>query len=822
MQKELPVLGQPASTSLGQPPGDGLRAPAGGPSGASVAGAGGGPSLTRRELIQLGALSAGAVAFTGCKPPEGEFKLQSRVHLAEDLVSGYDTWYATACRGCGAGCGAVVRVVAGRAKKLEGNPDHPVNAGRSCARAQAVVQEQYHPDRLAGPLLRTGPRGTRAFIPISWDEALARLVGRLRELRGQGRAGEVAILTPPHGGPQAQLLTRFAEATGAAWLRLDPLPRTPVREATARVFGTDRLPTFDIANARFLLTFGADFLSIWLSPVHYAHQYGIFRQGQYAADRFAPRAGTRAGARAATRPRGYFVHVEPRFSATAASADEWIWIRPGREGLLARSLAQVILTEGLAGPAGAEAFGDPAGLAEYAPERVAAETGIAAERIRGLARRFASDRPALAFAGSVTAGHTNGTDNVASVLALNRLVGNVGRPGGVLLAPPPLLPDLPPTVRASSLSEWQSFGERLRVGRVQLVLVHEANPLYGLPPALDLGDALGQAPSIVSFSSFLDETTALADLILPSHLPLEAWGADVPDPAPGQAVLTLQQPVVRPLFDTRSVWDVLLQLAEQLGGPVQAALPWPSFRDLLRATVNDLAERVLPAPAGAVERERFWTGLLQRGGNWTEARPAAPEASAGQPPAAGAPAGAGSSASAGALAPPSFAGDESTFPFYLIPFAHNTLGDGRTAHLPWLQAAPDPVTTVTWQSWVEVNPGVAAERGLREGDVVGVETPHGRIDLPVYVSPAAPPDVLAIPLGWGHDGLGRWAEGRGVNPLTVLAPLADAATGALAYAATRARLVATGRTTRLPKLEGSVPARQIEEEPVLRITREVE
>src|SRR5919108_637953 len=122
-----------------------------------------GRQITRRRSLRVAAVSAtGAVAFTGCQAPLTqtplrEFMVQSRARLAEDVVSANENWYASVCRGCQAGCGIVVRVVEGHAKKVEGNPDHPVNQGKLCARGQATVQEQYHPDRLRGPqTLRNG------------------------------------------------------------------------------------------------------------------------------------------------------------------------------------------------------------------------------------------------------------------------------------------------------------------------------------------------------------------------------------------------------------------------------------------------------------------------------------------------------------------------------------------------------------------------------------------------------------------------------------------------------------------------------------------
>ena len=753
--------------------------------------------LTRRQFLQAAAVSgAGAVVFTGCQPAPHELIAQSRTLLSEDTLTAFENWYASTCRECGAGCGTIVRVIEGRAKKVEGNPDHPLNLGKLCARGQASVQEEYHPDRIEGPLRRVGNRGSGNFVAISWDEALNEFGAKLRQIRQGGRQGDVVLMTDPLHGHQALLVDKFIKAYGADWRTLDLMGEAPLREAVKRVFGTNSLPEFDIANARFVLSFGADFLGSWVSQVHHSVEYGMFRQGDYRAGQFRPRQSS---------PRGYLVQVEPHLSATGAAADEWIWVKPGMEGLLALSLGQAIMASGQADPEGMRLLGGQGALDAYAPDRVAQQLGVSAEKIREIARKFASQRPALAIGGGSAGAHTNGTQNLTAILALNTLVGAVGRSGGVLLNPEPAVKDLPAAL-ATSLADWQRITDRIRGGSVQALLIKDANPVYGTPAAMKFKEALQNAPYVVSFSSFHDETTEMADIILPSHLPLEDWGLDIPDPAPGFQVLSVQQPMVRPMYDTRSFWDVLLAVGSELGGPVRDALPWPTFKDLIRDSLRPLAgER-----RGSVREpdfERFWIRLLQQGGWWDEGQTG------------GAPA-AGTTLQLREIPQPQFAGGEQEYPFNLVVFAHNTLGTGENAHLPWMQGTPDPITSATWQTWVEVNPGVAKQMGLREGDLVAVESTQGRIEVPVYIHPAGPPNVLAIPLGQGHTSYGRWAEKRGANPIEILAPSTDQATGALAYGATRARLVKTGRRMDLPKYEGTAEAIQLAEMQILKVTRE--
>ena len=633
--------------------------------------------LTRRQFLRLSGVSTlGAVAFVACGVRDNELLVESPVNLPEDLATGSENWYATLCTQCASSCGAVVRVMEGRAKKIEGNPDFPMNRGKHSARCEAALQALYHPNRLRTPLRRVGERGAGQFEQISWNQALAELTGRLELARG----GSFVLATGPMSGHLGLVARRFAESLGGRHLAYEPVEQTVLRRAIKEVLGQDQLPDFDIEHTEFLLSFGADFLSTWLSPVRYARGYGEFRQG-------------REGVVPATRKRGTHVHVDPRFSMTAANADEWVWLRPGTEGVLALSLAYVIIQEQLADAATVHALTGGEGLArlgDFTPARASQITGVPQGRIEELARAFAGYRPSLAIGGGSAAAHTNGLFNLKAIYALNYLVGSVGKiagEGGIVFNPPPLLDDIS-VVTPAPFKDWQELLKGL--SQVKVLMVRDADLVHGLA-SLKSDAALNRDDLyLVSVSSILDDTAAYADLVLPEHASLEDWGDAVPEAGPGHQVYAMQQPVVRPRFETLGFGDLLLAVDKGLGGQVATELGAATFKDLLANGVRQLyqhSKRDASLPDWQVtSAERFWTKVLQHGG-WWDAR--ATSANVAPPP---------------PLLPPqgeteprySDTGAEGEGPFYLVPFEHNSLGDGRGAYLPWLQAAPDPVTTVTW------------------------------------------------------------------------------------------------------------------------------
>ena len=743
-------------------------------------------ALTRRQFLTLtGGSAAAAILFQACGVPADELIVQSPVEMPEDLVSGLDNWYATVCRQCASGEGVVVRVMEGRAKKIEGNIDYPTNQGKHSARCEAGLQALYHPDRIRGPLVRIGSRDEGRFEEISWTDAIGRLTLQLQALQESGRESSMVMATDPIGGHLGMVVERFVSRFGGRYLPYEALESTSERAAIKRVFRQDVMPDFDIENADYVLSFGADFLNTWGSPVRYARGYGNFRQGD--------------------RERGILTHAESRFSMTAANADRWLYVRPGMEGVLALSIAQVIISEGLGDGAAANALTDKMvfDLSLFAPEAVADSIGSSAKKVRDVAHEFAAHDRSLAIGGGSAGAHSNGLANLTAIYSLNYLAGNVGKPGGVIFNPKPALRDVPIAPSAASFASWQGLVADIKAGGVRVLMVRGADPVYGLPNRTGLEDALFPyrdsqgVPFIFSFSNMMDDTTALADLILPEHSYLEDWGTEVPERGPGYQTVGFQQPVVRPFFESRGVHlgtkgfaDVLIATAQGL--ELDLGLAGDTFKDVVQDGAKQLFETNGGGSVKAASFAGFWNGVLQRGGWW--------DTSAGSTDRAPSP------PALGPIDAPDFGTlDMEGFPFHLAPFASTSLGDGRGAMLPWLQATPDPLTTATWRTWVEINMKVAEEMGISEGDIVRVSSPHGTIEALAYPHPGAAPEVVSIPIGQGHKAGGRYAKGRGANVLSILSPTMDAQTGALAWAATRVSISKTDDWVRLPKFENTVP-----------------
>ena len=726
--------------------------------------------FSRRDFLKLASVGAATTAvLTGCGPASRYVEREPYLRMPEYTYNGLSTYYATTCRECAAGCGLIVRTMQGRALKVEGNPQHPVNRGKTCARGQTTIEGLYNPNRVRGPIQHK--RGEALYEKsenmepnLGWDEAVQVVANALKDSAG------VAFLMGTTSDHVFDLVSEVAGSIGAA---------APIRFSAASMFGGQAtlnraaeeslgqaaLPYFDIANSDLVISFGANFLETWLSPVAFSQAYAKMRRGN-------------------PKRRGYFIQFEARLSQTAAKADEWVPIQPGTEGLVALAIGRLL----------AEAKGGamPGAFEAVNVEDVIAQSGATRESLDSVIQHILDSQAPVAIPGGAALGHSNGLAVAKAVLALNGMVDNFGKAGGVFLSQ--LSPNEDVYHRPASVQEMSDLIGRMNSGEIKTLFVHGVNPVFELPKSLGFAEALAKVGTVISFATFPDETAVAADYIFPDRHGLESWGYQRVFTGTAQSALSGSQPVVTGvyqgntelLYDARSTADVFLEAARVLGGAAAGAL---AFGDEVAYIQNKLSNLIGQADGSfaAPEINTFSAYFQQHGGWWkTTSELPAPTANAAV-------------LNNLEVGVPQFAGEGE---FFFIPFVSPTLGESG-ANKPWLQELADPTTTVMWNTWVEINPEKAHELGIEDDDIVRIVSEAGAVEASVYKYPGIRPDTIAMPFGQGHTAYGLYAEGRGANPADILGVHFNEA-GDLAFSGMKVRIEKTGNKRVIARMEGKL------------------
>ena len=734
--------------------------------------------MKRRDFLKGTILTGGAgMVLEACTPPGSEQVIPILIP-EEQFVPGREEFLATACFECPGGCGLLARKIDGRIVKVEGNPDHPVSRGGTCARGQALPQALYNPDRIKQPLMRDGERGAGIWREVTWTEAFERMATELSALREAGNPDSLAMLTGAARGHRPRLVGRFLEAFGATrhWVH-EPLADAAVREANATVAGIRSFFVHDLERANYVVSFGAALLEGSRSPVAFARGLGHLRQGRPGR-------------------RGKLVAVESRLSLTAAQADEWLPARPGTEAAVALAIAHVLVRDELYDTAfidertsGFETFRDQV-LPRFEPDSVASAAGIRADALERVAHEMADHGPTIAVTGDAAVTGESGLPAALAVVHLNALLGAYGQAGGIFFDTPPPFAAWPALsgatddtseLEATSFAAW--LADPSASPDVGAVLVAGTNPVFSASASLDPAGALGRVPFVAAFATVLDETSMLADLVLPESTSFERFDDDVPDPGTGRPMASLSSPLFsRTLYDTRSMPDALIELASRLGPEMAAAFPWDSYEDALQEAWAGLQA----TGPGSLSASRFWRGAVAAGGWWDET--VEPTATFATPD--GRYQFAVEAIEAVVSAEPL---TSSELPLTLVVYGSVAFGDGRSAHLPFLQELADPLTGARWGTVVELNPETAAEQRIEDGDLVEVTSGHGSLAAPARLTPGLRPEVVAVAAGQGHTNYGRFASQRGANPYHLLGPEVLGAVGeATLRTAARVRRVSIG------------------------------
>lgn len=710
---------------------------------------------------------------------------------------GEASYVNSTCTLCPGGCGISIRKIDDRAVKIEGIKGHPINDGGICLLGLSGLQLLYSPSRVRQPLQRVGQRGSGNWRAISWSDAISQVADKLRELRSNGKAHTLGCMLESDRGTVPQLFDRFLTAYGSPnFMRMPSMQ--DVYELTLYVMqGVRAMAGFDLENATFVVSFGSGLLDGWGSPVRMFRSNSTWRQNKAKV-----------------------IQVEQRLSNSAAKADRWIPVNPGTEGALALGLAHVIIKESLYDKAFVEnnSFGffdwkDADGkshmgfrklvLEEYGPDKVAKITGIDKAAIESLARDFGRASKPLALCGRGQGATPGNTSEFMAVHALNALVGSVNRDGGIWALPEPDYINWPEiemdsiAVKGMQQSSVDGAGgqkypftrylpNRLpeamnsdKGDALQVLMVHGANPCYTMPDSNAFKQAFAKIPFVVSFSSYMDETAKNADLILPNHVYLERY-EDVPSPAGfHKPFIGFSRPVVAPLFNTRHVGDVVIQLAKASGGNIGRAFPWNTYEECLKGTLKDKWQ--------ALEEAACWYQSDYRpktGASAFETASSKFEFSATAIRAEG-------REEIDAL--PHFnpvhpEGDKTSYPLILIPYDTMRLSAGFIGTPPFVIKTVEDTVLKGKHVYVEINPATAKSLGLSEGKTASLSTSKGSVTVKIHLFDGIMPGVVAMPKGLGHSAYDKYLAGKGKNFNDIVGPVQDPISGLDAAWGIRARL----------------------------------
>ena len=778
-------------------------------------------AISRRNFL-VGTAGAG-IGF-GLGAVSHQFPLQV-IRVRADWQPGVESFVSSTCMLCPAHCGIRARLVDGAFTRIDGNPLHPVSQGGLCPKGVAGIQLAYHPGRLKGPVRRVGPAGSDEFEPISWDAAIDQVVAALRSARDAGEAGSVEWLLGDAHGVMGDIIAAFCRAYATDRITVDDY-----RDGSAEVMrlcqGISAPPAYDLLNSDLVVSFGAGLSEAWwASPL-----------AARARDT-DPDSGPR------------WIQIDVRLSRTAASANQWIPIRPGTYGALALGVAYLLVREGLYDAnavsqrvSGWEDWTDETGtrqegfrslvLRHGRPDEVSNRTGVPVAQLTELAKAFGAARSPIAIWDHAVSWRRGGLSDALAIHALNILRGGLNRRGGILVQPPLPLPgplDKAPagaaglSPRALTSTTWPPPGGASPATKV--LFLYQSNPVASSARSDDVRQALSRVPLVVSFSPFFDESARYANLILPDHTYLERWQDATAPAAVGFPVWGVVQPVIKPLQDTRATGDVILNLAARLGGEVGAWSRWSSVEEIVRERgmalagaargsafvggvrqqeLRELGSRGWWLPHGQ-SPEDYWKAIVEAGG-WFDPhydyndRAAFSQHADGRAwifPAearrrlqgSGEPLADGFlPVTAGAPAAPETA-VQSSFPLQLVPFRVLTLASGGTPLMPWLLEHLGVLTDDAWETWAEVNPETARGLGLRSGQRVRVESERGAFEATLRFFVGAQPGVVNVPYGL-HARVEGWGEPRGANPLAAVGGGMDPTSGLPDWYSTRVRLTA--------------------------------
>ncbi len=691
----------------------------------------------RRHFLKLMGASMALTTF-GCvrRPAQKIVPYANRPH---EIVPGVANYYASSFVDGVEGFGTVVTTREGRPIKLEGNKSHPANFGGMSARAHSHVLSLYDPDRANGPKnnLLNEQRTNKDTVNTTWKSADAAISKQLAK-------GGVAVLTGSVSSPTTKaLLNTFKTAFSADHYAWDSIGLGHVSQAQKLCYGQSVVPAYRLDKAKYIVSVDADLLGSYLNPTR---QSKGFAQGRKKLNDDMNK----------------LVVFETLMTLTGTNADERFVIHPGEQASLVLALTHEVVSElGFSG--GFE------GVTSFTASHHEKMKPRFAKALNAIAKELISYRgDALVAAGSPQSQDENAIPLQIAVNLLNTILGNDGK-----------TVDHSNSYSFITGSDAQMYNliEKMKSGSVKTLVIQGVNPAYAW------GDSFAEAAKNVEMVVYVgdrnDETGSISHYLLTESHALESWG----DAEVIKGVYSIQQPTIRPLYDTRSFNETLLAwLNKGSEGDDKTAHDY----------VKSYWSSKIKGPS--------WNNVLQNG-VFTEAN----LPSGGQR---------------------SFNRTALNYLKKLTPVSgltlnmYSTVGlrDGSLANVSWLQEFPDPVTKICWDNYATVSPKYAAENSLKEGDVVKLTSGKNSLTVPVHIQPGQSDKAVGLALGYGRWAAGEVANKVGVRSIVFAKDFKNTMGHNRVLASLPVKLEKTGKSIPLANVQGhhSMEGRQIVVETTLK------
>jgi MoCo/4Fe-4S cofactor protein with predicted Tat translocation signal len=616
--------------------------------------------VSRRGFMKLMGASLALAGLAGCTKQPDE-PIYPYVKAPEDLILGKPMYFATAHPFVTGAVPLLVKSDEFRPIKVDGNPEHAYNLGSSDPFTQGTLLDLYDPDRSQHATYRGEQR--------EWAEFAQELREKLVESKdGTGIYFLSATITSP-------TLARQWKAVEAAWPKAKLVQYDPAIAGTALQSGM--ATQYNLADADVIVSLDADFLS----GASYPGFHKLVRD--YAARRKNPAAGMN---------RLYSVESTP--TTTGLKAEHRLGLRASEIPAFAAELANAV------GVGGVEASG-------YA---------WTDEQKKFLAA-VAKDLKAHSGKSAVIPGLYQDSSVAALALAINQALSNLGKT--VLASTEPAIP-LP----SDQVGDFKALVADLNAGKVDWLVILNANPIYSAPADLDFATAFDKAKIVAHLGSHLDETGQIAQWHIPAAHFLESWS----DARAYDGTVSIVQPLIDPLYGGRTAHDVFQTLLDE---------PELSAYEAVRATWR---------PVIRGDFETGWRKVLHQG--WIDDTAFDNKGNA----------------SAGLIALKSQAPAPSPKDSLEIIFRPDpNVYDGRWSNVGWLQELPKPVTNLSWDNAAIVSGATLTKLGLDEDDIVELTVGNGTVKAPVIVAPGHPDNSVTVHLGYGREFAGRVGSGAGFN-----------------------------------------------------------